>query len=165
MKFILSLCVALVLQPAFAKDKLIIVAERSTVMGLEQTGIVIEENKVRFTANSNFLYKKFPYPIGVFEAPVTNRVKNLTRGLTAPESIKETSSQSPHGLKIYINGKQVSHESKKVARVLSLVEVIANENLKVKGGILLKSQSDFEKINCTKTTEKVCEFKFGYLHK
>lgn len=166
MKFTFAILILLISQAIWAQNKTVIVAERSTSMGLEQNGIVIEGNLVRFTANSNFLFQKFPYPIGLFETQMTDGLNNFALDLEKPEVIKEKTSQSPHGLKVYINGKPISHESKKVIQVRKMIQAIANDpNLKKKGGVLLRSPSDVSKLKCTKNLGKVCEFKFGYVHK
>lgn len=170
MKILLIVGIIIFLQNVFAKDRnpqaerTVIVAERNTHVGIEQVGVAVEGNKVVATSNTNILNKDFPYYYGKFESKADATLKKEIEGLKRKENLKIEIYPSLHDVNIYVNGLKIPANDKRFDQALSVIQsVFKSPNLVLRDGTIVKSLAELKKITCQKE-ERVCKFKFGYIH-
>lgn len=175
MKILLIIGIIASFQNTFAKDvqiknqqprhaKIIVVAERDTHLGIEQVGVVLDGNNIVATSNTNILNKNFPYFYGKFESKADAVVKKEIESLRQKENLKEEVFPSIHDVNVYVNGIKIPANDKRFDRALSVIQgVFKSPSLVLKEGTVVKSAAELKKITCQRE-ERVCKFKFGYIH-
>jgi hypothetical protein len=169
MKVLMFIAILALIQNAFAapktkNEKTVIVAERNTHMGIEQVGVSVENAKIIAISNTNILNKEFPYFFGKFESQADVGLKREIEGLIHKEALKVEVYPSVHDMNIFINGARIPVNDKRFDQALLVIQnVFKLSNLALREGVVIRSSEELEKILCSKK-EKICKFKFGYIH-
>ena len=151
---------------SYAQAKVVLVLERRSSAGVENVGVVLNNNKISASSNSDFLFENYPIRLGLFELIANTNLKKEMLALTKKDKKKyQEVYESPHSLKVYVNGEQVHPQSVRYVKAFRLAKrVFENQNIKLKDGIVLRGKKDLEKINCESKEKNLCVFKFGYIH-
>jgi hypothetical protein len=149
-----------------AEKKMVVIAERDTSLGLEQIGFVLKDGKIEATSNSNFLTNTIPFHFGAYKATKTPELADKILGLDNEYIPSEKDVfLSIHDLTIYVNGKRVPANNDNFGKALALIKTIfESKDLKLVDGVTILKEDEIKKIICEEKTEKVCVFKYGYLH-
>lgn len=107
-----------------AAGETVIIVERDTALGLEQTSIQAAGDQLTFVTNSNFLQseKAKAHLLGMFEAPSPDLAKEIAS--LAKRSIPKAPKNlhvSPHNLRVRINSKAIPLGTKLHDDVVALV--------------------------------------------
>lgn len=188
MKIIGIIVFALTASTLQAAGETLIIVERDTAIGLEQTSIQAAGDRLTFVTNSNFLQseKAKSHLLGMFEAPAPDLAKELSA--LASKSIPKAPKKlhvSPHNLRVRINSKPVPLGTKLHDDVVALVTKAAERGdwtakdaalVSREGGVKVQklaygsrvSEPKVDKnLDCAKSASPLplCSVKgFGYVH-
>jgi hypothetical protein len=169
MKKIIFLLALMISQCVFsAEDKIVFVVEQRTIVGLENMGFVLEGDKITATSNTNMTSEDYPYYFGLFEAKASPDFKKEILELSSKKIAKSNGNiyESPHDMKVYMNGEQVPSDTDMYTDIINLIKAAFKENnLFLKGGVIIKSKADAAKVECEEDKENICTFQYGYLHR
>lgn len=149
---------------SFAAAKTILVLEKRSQLGVEQTGVVLENNLIKVVSNTNLFSSEYPLHMGVMELPVGDLAKEFAK-VSQPEKVKDPMFLSHHDLTVYVNGDKVPVNSRQFSQVIALIKkVMTSKKLKLKDGVIVKDKKEAKSLKCSSKENNICTFKYGYIH-
>jgi hypothetical protein len=144
-----------------AKSFLLVVEKRS-VVGVEQTSFMLENNSLRLVQNSNFLSDTFPIYLGIFRISASPQILSTISKFQS-SSIK-TSAPQNHEVVVVLNGKVIDEKSKLHSEALGWARfLLKRKDWKLEQGQIV-DKNNFNNLVCNRVVSETCISKYGSIH-
>lgn len=154
---------------SWAGEKTVLVVERHERKAMEQAALVVEpDGSLRLTLNSNFLDPQLPAILGVetkkVGGPIAAEAKTLEQEARSSKGVV-TPRRSPHRLRVFANGSEVSAGAKIHGKIVDLLRrAIRSEGWTLEKGKRFSKTDSSMKCESDAGSELFCETELGFLH-